>query len=70
MCRLPEDAPVRVAYDEANRPLKKNIGGQRLTWPKVIEKDLKDSSTNISQAQILAQDRQGWRTFTSRLVYS
>ena len=72
MSRLPEEAPVRIAYEEATRPVKKLRGGQRLTWPKLIEKDLnpktQDTKITLHQAQIMAQSRQGWSTHTSRLM--
>ena len=72
MSRLPEDTPVRIAYAEAIRPVKKLRGGQRLTWPKKIEKDLNPNpqapKMTLEKAQILAQDRQGWNTYTSRLM--
>ena len=59
MSRLPEEAPVRIAYEEATRPAKKLRGGQRLTWPKLIEKDLnpqsQDTKVTLHQAQIMAQ---------------
>ncbi len=68
MCRLPEETPVRIAYSEATRKVKKLKGGQKLTWPKTIEKDLQNSKVDLKQAQILAQDRCSWNAFTSRLM--
>ncbi len=68
MCRLPEETPVRIAYSEAPRKVKKLKGGQKLAWPKIIEKDLQDSKVDLKQAQILAQDRCSWNAFTSRLM--
>ena len=72
MSRLPEDAPVRIAYTEATRHVKKLRGGQKLTWPKKVEKDLNPNpqapKMTLQQAQISAQDRQGWNTYTSCLM--
>ena len=40
MLRLPEDTPAKRALREAQRWVKKPKGGQKLTWLRVVEKDL------------------------------
>ena len=42
MVRLPDDAPVKLALNEfRNAKAKKFKGGQKLTWLKQIEREVK-----------------------------
>ncbi len=64
MNRLPEEAPVKIAYKEALRPTKKPRGDQKQTWPKLMEKDLKVVNMTLDFANEYAHDRPKWRTLT------
>ena len=68
MSRLPEETPVRKAFKEATRPVKKPRGGQKQTWPKLIEKDLKVVNMNLDSAAICAQSRPQWHSMTHRIM--
>ncbi len=60
MNRLPEEAPVK----EVLRPTKKPRGGQKQTWPKLMEKDLKVVNLTLDYANEYVRDRPKWRTLT------
>ena len=80
LLRLPVETPARQALFEAEIPVKKAKGGQKLTWLKLIEKDLKNItitvtnergvSTNqkLTEIQVfnLANDRTKWRNMVRR----
>ena len=68
MSRLPEDTPVRTAFKEATRIVKKPRGGQKQTWPKLMEKDLKVVNMPLDFATINAQNRPQWRSVTHRIM--
>ncbi len=68
MSRLPEETPVRKAFKEATRPVKKPCCGQKQTWPKLIEKDLKGVNMNLDSAAIYAQSRPQWQSMTNRIM--
>ncbi len=68
MSRLPEETPVRKAFKEATRPVKKPRGGQKQTWPKLIENDLKVVNINLDSAAICAQSRPQCLSMTHRIM--
>ena len=49
-----------------SRKTKKNRGGQRTTWLKVIERDLDDIGMNITEATQVSLDRKEWRAVVNR----
>ena len=58
MLRLPDNAPARIAFEEAtNKPVKKVRGGQPLQWIKTIQKDLKPVNVSLEEAKRLAVER-------------
>ena len=82
LLRLPEQAPANKALREAKKPCKKPRGGQKMTWMKLVEKDLenikvnviiKDSNENIRNLEIkdhkeLANHRHVWKIVVDRAV--
>ena len=42
LLRLNEKTPARLALEQAERKVKKTKGGQKLTWVKLIGKDLEE----------------------------
>ena len=62
IARLPENAPAKQAVSEfRNTKTKKLRGGQKLTWFKLVENDLKTLNINIEQALEQSQNREKWR---------
>ncbi len=61
---LPEDTPVRIAFTESMRKTKKTRGGQKQTWHKLVEKDLKVVNMSLDCATKYAQSRSQWKTMT------
>ena len=58
MHRLPEDSPAKIAYKEVTeKPTKKTKGGQKLTWPQIITRDLKTIDIDLQKAIKLSKDR-------------
>ncbi len=72
--RMDESVPARVALEEANRKVRKPRGGQKMTWTKMIEKDLKIPKDNkmkqirYQEVLDLTQDRATWRQECHRLM--
>ncbi len=72
--RMDESVPARVALEEANRKVRKPRGGQKITWTKMIEKDLKIPKDNkmkqirYQEVLDLTQDRATWRQECHRLM--
>lgn len=65
LLRLNEDVPARKALVEAEKEVRKPMGGQKLTWLKLIEKDLQDKGIKKEGVGDLAQDRLMWREMIS-----
>ena len=65
--RLPEDTPVRKAIDEAKRAVKMPRGQQKLTWLKLVERDLKELGIE-GDGMGIAQDRLIWRKLVTRAM--
>ena len=49
LLRLPDNIAARTALREAQRHLKKPKGGQKLTWIKMIEKDLETARVMVAK---------------------
>ena len=65
LLRLNEKAPARLVLKEAERRVKKPKGGQKLTWMKLIGKDLDEDKIPRCEAEILAQDGTVWKNLIS-----
>ena len=61
LLRQNEDTPARQALQEAKRKVKKPRG-QKLTWIKMIDNDLKNMKIPKKDIPVLAQNRSNWRT--------
>ena len=59
--RLHCDTPAQQALEEATRNVKKLRGGQKATWIKILEKDLKQLGLTINEAKEIAKDRKEWQ---------
>ena len=67
LMRLPKETPARTALQEAKRKVKQPRGKPRLTWLKLVEKDLGDMGiTGDGNEQ--AQNRQTWRSLVGRTM--
>ena len=66
LLRLNEKTPARLALKEAERKVKKPKGGQKLTWIKLIGKDLEEYKIPRCESENFAQDRSAWRNLISR----
>ena len=66
--RLPDTTPARIALEEATRKVKKPRGGQKMTWPKMMENELKTANISFDFAKQNAQNRPLWRTLTHRIM--
>ncbi len=55
--RLPDKTPAKIALDEATRKVKKPKGGQKMTWPKMMENELKVANISFDSANLNAQSR-------------
>ena len=64
--RLPEESPAKIALEEARRKVKKNRGGQQITWLAIIEKDLKKLNITPEDARKYVKDRIEWRKIVRR----
>ena len=65
ICRLPDDTPVKIALQEAKRPVKKPRGRPNTTYLKQVEKELKNYNiTSYYDAINIPQDRNLWKTRT------
>ena len=62
LMRLPQEAPARKALEEERRKVKKPKGGQKVTWKRLTEKDLKDLGIAEGEEEELAQNREKWRS--------
>ena len=69
LLRLPDNTPAKSALREAQRHVKKPRGGQKLTWIKMIEKDLEtarvmvakeDGTIFVATDEYLANNRPLW----------
>ena len=61
LLRLNKKTPARLALKEAERKLKKLEGGQKLTWMKIIGKDIEEYKIPKCEAVTLAHDRTAWK---------
>ncbi len=67
--RLPVQTPAKIALEEATRKVKKKPrGGQKITWPKMMENELKVANISFDFAKQNAQSRPLWRTLTHRIM--
>ena len=67
MCRLPESTPAKRAFYECLREFKRHIGRPKVTWLKVISKQLKELNIQtIDEGAHIARDRDMYRTLTER----
>ena len=68
MLRLPDEAPARKAFDEANnKNVKKVRGGQPLQWLKTVDRDLKNIDSKLEDAIKLAGDRDLYKSLVDRV---
>ena len=82
LLRLPENTPAKQALREAELPMPKVRGGQKLTWLRVIDRDLKavkglkfmkiegDGSRRELSIEEIANDRHLWQELVSRAMSS
>ena len=75
--RLPDNTPAKSALREVRKYVKKPRGGQKLTWIKMIEKDLErarvmvakeDGMIFIATDEYLANNRPLWPSVVSRAM--
>ena len=66
LLRLNEETPARLTLKETEKKVKKPKGGQKLTWMKLIGKDLEEYKNPRCEAETLEQDRSAWRNLISR----
>ncbi len=57
-----------VGGDKNENSLMKPDGGQKQTWPKLIEKDLKVFDMNLDSAAIHAQSKPQRQSMTNRIM--
>ena len=73
MLRLPDEAPAKIAFEEAtNKPVKKVQGGQPLQWLRTVKRDLSIIDTSLEEAKRLAvdsedRDREGYKNLVRRV---
>ena len=65
LLRLNEKTPARLALKEAERKVKKTKDGHKMTWMKLIGKDLDEHKIPRCEAETLAQDKTAWRNLIS-----
>ena len=77
LLRLPDNTPAKTALREAQRYVKKPRGGQKLTWIKMIEKDLEtarvmvakeDGTIFVPTDEYLAHNKPLWQSVLSRAM--
>jgi hypothetical protein len=70
VCRLNEDAPAQIAlkYIRINQNMKKPKGGQKTTWIKQLENDMKRMNMNLNEAEEISKDRLNWRQKCKQLL--
>ena len=77
--RLPDNTSAKTALREVRKYVKKPRGGQKLTWIKMIEKDLERARVNsqvakedgtifIATDEYLANNRPLWQSVVSRAM--
>ena len=67
-CRLPQGAPARSALLEALKPTKHTVGGQKLTYIRLIKKDLKRANITLENAVQVAQNKHEFRALVRRVM--
>ena len=68
-CRLPSNSPSRKALEEALKPAKRLVGGQKLTLLKTLVKDLHDTGISILEAKELAQNKKLYKQLVQCAMY-
>ena len=75
--RLPDNTPAKIALRKVRKYVKKRRGGQKLTWIKMIEKDLErarvmvakeDGTIFVANDEYLANNRPLWQSVVSRAM--
>ena len=64
--RLPTEAPIRIALEEYERPLRMARGARKFTWKRNIDDDLKSIGIDRETANQATQDRKKWRGLIHR----
>ena len=77
LLRLPESVPAKKALNEAHRYVRMPRGGHKLTWLRLVEKDLEKCKvvvvtngggrSSLTHKQ-MANNRSLWQTLVSRAV--
>ena len=60
-CRLPEGAPARETLHEVLKPVKLMVGGQQLTYIRLIRNDFRKVGITLQTAMQIAQDKHEFR---------
>ena len=69
MARLPDDASAKLTLNEfRNTKAKKFRKGQKLTWLKQIEREVKPLDFDLEQAIEQAQNREQWQGQIERII--
>ena len=75
--RLPDNTPASIAIREVRKYVEKPRGGQKLTWIKMIKKDLErarvmaakeDGTIFVATDEYLANNRPLWQSVVSRAM--
>ena len=80
--RLPEETPAKAALREARRYVQKPRGGQKITWLKIIDKELENIKIKVAVVngdginhkyelcnhEILAKNRHIWQVVVNRAM--
>ncbi len=61
LMRLPDTTPAKQSLREAERESKKPRGRPKLTWLKMIQKQLNELNIKYADIEILTSDRNNWR---------
>ena len=70
MARLPDDASAKLTLNEfRNTKAKKFRKGQKLTWLKQIEREVKPLDFDLEQAIEQAQNREQWQGQIERIMH-
>ncbi len=75
LLQLPDNTPAKMALKEARREVKKPKGGQKLTWLKLVDKDLKKVEVEVvndgwckPSHEQLAQNRSIWQVVVNKAM--
>ena len=61
--RLPENAPVRVAFEEAERYVQRPQGRPLCAWLSCVKRQLSNLNIPWREAKTIARDRKRWKNF-------